>query len=1179
MTRGQGRTSVDKVGDRRSCTVSSRSSEHSGRRFPSKESQMIVPVSRSCEERRIILTFLTLDDHLLRLLVPLTSFIQGPELGNQQDSQDPVNADMLDNLNSSYPQPAIFIQFDLKEQSVSSQENPTFSAASMKTVTEYRSSASGKPHRLKRNMLMKNTPRNSLTTGAPEESSSLSYGSDCIALSPSVDVTGTMDKSAKSSSRNKGKKKRKHSKRSMHKTVSTKPENQGRVRCDTSESETSASSDQVCVSASDSSLSLLPYSNVLVHDAAVEVKDQLNIEYDGKECSSRLSISAGEPMEKNINDPKKQLSPPYEFSDNTDKVSVEVITSISNQSYESSLSTSFQNNPEIVMSEDSPVDCRTLCSITNDSGFVPLENIMTLTSRSVPVQVENKVYSRKDNDLSSSCSFNYAQWQNDVIVTDCSTERLLDSSQASCSDDFHPVIRAKRGRLARKLSGSSNGMHRPNNTHLLRCSEKEYQHSIWQKVEKFRTSKSTFPRNNDKIASRDVGISLNCMETKVKSKQITELKQNKNGKSFSTMDSSRTTCTYPEKLYNKPNLAAERVKLSACGASIKNANVPSKVTVTKKEELETAFEFTQISQQTDKTNSTLGNTKNSQSSILQQATKVDKICSILHSTSSPSHEIPANSSMEGIQCMRVEIESAHLESSRTNKSFGPLLQKCLPTPRHDIVITKSPIVNQADSNVYEAVPDRLISTITDEFLNSNSDGLDSFSTIEMQCLSPTSGYMDCSSYEENEHIRKINNQPSASLEESRDLPSLAESRDFPSSSSCHPSHEMGNQLSPCFETDLTKIIEAVDGSYRLFVATEGIQQVTGGALAEVEKVLHSASPLIKTDCVNMCSICFKNQILGDPLSSFQVPNVSLKSLWQWYEKPGSYGLEVKVDDLYSNRSRTGLSKFCAYFVPYLSAVQLFARSGRPSHHPNNETEESLVGTCEACKTSKSITSLASLPIFSKLLPQPRRKADKRLSSSGKREDFNNSICREQIADELIFEYFDSDQPQHRRPLFDMIQEMMRGDSLSSCHFFGDPSKLGSLKLKELHPASWYAVAWYPIYRIPDGNFRASFLTYHSFGRFVSRSTSSTTKGCIISVLSPVVGLQSYNAQGECWFEPKNSDFGVDTASSENPSEILKDRLQSLERAACTMSRATVRKGNLECTNRHPDYEFFVSRRR
>lgn len=50
------------------------------------------------------------------------------------------------------------------------------------------------------------------------------------------------------------------------------------------------------------------------------------------------------------------------------------------------------------------------------------------------------------------------------------------------------------------------------------------------------------------------------------------------------------------------------------------------------------------------------------------------------------------------------------------------------------------------------------------------------------------------------------------------------------------------------------------------------------------------------------------------------------------------------------------------------------------------------------------------------------------------------------------------------------------------------------------------MAWYPIYRIPDGNFRAAFLTYHSLGHLVRRN------GIEDCVVSPVVGLQSYNAQ-------------------------------------------------------------------
>lgn len=58
----------------------------------------------------------------------------------------------------------------------------------------------------------------------------------------------------------------------------------------------------------------------------------------------------------------------------------------------------------------------------------------------------------------------------------------------------------------------------------------------------------------------------------------------------------------------------------------------------------------------------------------------------------------------------------------------------------------------------------------------------------------------------------------------------------------------------------------------------------------------------------------------------------------------------------------------------------------------------------------------------------------------------------------------------------------------------------------------YSVAWYPIYRIPDGNFRAAFLTYHSLGHLVHRNAKFDSPSVDACVVSPVVGLQSYNAQ-------------------------------------------------------------------
>lgn len=56
------------------------------------------------------------------------------------------------------------------------------------------------------------------------------------------------------------------------------------------------------------------------------------------------------------------------------------------------------------------------------------------------------------------------------------------------------------------------------------------------------------------------------------------------------------------------------------------------------------------------------------------------------------------------------------------------------------------------------------------------------------------------------------------------------------------------------------------------------------------------------------------------------------------------------------------------------------------------------------------------------------------------------------------------------------------------------------------------MAWYPIYRIPDGNFRAAFLTYHSLGHLVHRHAKFESRNVDSCIVSPVVGLRSYNAQ-------------------------------------------------------------------
>jgi hypothetical protein len=164
--------------------------------------------------------------------------------------------------------------------------------------------------------------------------------------------------------------------------------------------------------------------------------------------------------------------------------------------------------------------------------------------------------------------------------------------------------------------------------------------------------------------------------------------------------------------------------------------------------------------------------------------------------------------------------------------------------------------------------------------------------------------------------------------------------------------------------------------------------------------------------------------------------------------------------------------------------------------------------------------------------------------------------------ELVFEYFETEQPSFRPPLFEKIKE------LSSLNPSGDSEKLQNLKLSDLHPASWYCVAWYPVYRVPHGNFRASFLTYHSLGKLVPQSGGQHT-----SIVCPVVGLQGYNDKGEQWSELKCPD-----SLKPRGAEVVNEKLTALRRGALALARAVTPRGSEESSaNHHPDYEFFLSR--
>ncbi|KAH7532954.1 hypothetical protein FEM48_Zijuj04G0078200 [Ziziphus jujuba var. spinosa] len=384
--------------------------------------------------------------------------------------------------------------------------------------------------------------------------------------------------------------------------------------------------------------------------------------------------------------------------------------------------------------------------------------------------------------------------------------------------------------------------------------------------------------------------------------------------------------------------------------------------------------------------------------------------------------------------------------------------------------------------------------------------------------------------------------------------------------------------------------EALNTAYKE-LASKDIRLSTECSLAQVETLLHSAAPIISYSTGHKrCDICSCNSFLCE----YHIPNLPLRAVWNWYEKPGKYGLAIKVENS-TNLNAIQTDSISFHFVPYLSAVQLFGypelskRCGRKKEVIDGDIYDGGegIGPENSCSrmlprhTSEAMVELNHCEAGDKnfamnfeLVKEPFI-ASNIVAVNGS-EVLDSCLLASPTDSKLIFEFFESELPQHRKPFYDKILELIDVKTSNRGEYqicYGDPSKLDCMNLQELHPASWFSVAWYPIYRIPEGKFHASFLTYHSLGHLVQRHILGDSQEKDIScIVSPVLGLESYNTQGECWFDPKIS------SDIFNGSAILKERLETLEANASLFARGLGWKDNVMEYNKQPDYEFFISRK-
>lgn len=116
------------------------------------------------------------------------------------------------------------------------------------------------------------------------------------------------------------------------------------------------------------------------------------------------------------------------------------------------------------------------------------------------------------------------------------------------------------------------------------------------------------------------------------------------------------------------------------------------------------------------------------------------------------------------------------------------------------------------------------------------------------------------------------------------------------------------------EPELDKIIEAANNAYEVQQAASDVYMISAGIHADIENFLHAATPVIgHTSCTK---------------GNMSLQDLRLWSVWSWYEEPECCGIEVQMQ----GKTNSSWPELSTYFVPLLSAVQLFGLPGKSQSH-------------------------------------------------------------------------------------------------------------------------------------------------------------------------------------------------------------------------------------------------------
>ncbi|GLT86937.1 hypothetical protein SLE2022_050440 [Rubroshorea leprosula] len=307
---------------------------------------------------------------------------------------------------------------------------------------------------------------------------------------------------------------------------------------------------------------------------------------------------------------------------------------------------------------------------------------------------------------------------------------------------------------------------------------------------------------------------------------------------------------------------------------------------------------------------------------------------------------------------------------------------------------------------------------------------------------------------------------------------------------------------------------------------------SGSKQSNLDCFLHCTTPVVKSQFLPKNEIRNLNG-LWQPWEREKVEYFTLGDLWNCYDEWSAYGAGVPI---VLNNGET----LVQYYVPYLSAIQIFT-SHSSVHSLREETESGDGEIRDSFSDSYSDES----------------ECDKlcRWDGSSSEDGGSEQDCLWHVNERLgylYFQYFERSTPYGRVPLMDKINGLSR-------RFPG----LMSLRSVDLSPASWMAVAWYPIYHIPMGrtikDLSTCFLTYHtlssSFQDDIDSARRKRKEGEDIGL--PPFGLATYKMQGNVWV---SGNYGRD-----------QDRLRSLLSVADSWLK--------QLRVQHHDFNYFMGIRR